>query len=188
MKTKHSLAVDAFQAFLNKCRTHGIDSETLTAAMREVMGEVEARKTFDFPPTKEVFTLPHTHIAVNDTDYHEMLQSLQTIASTTLADNGLHGLLKRVEGSEMTCFEFPVYKPALLSESEQKAVLSNPVMISALMDHHDNQQCEADSIGIGTTGNKTRFEELKKIGFNVMQEDPDIWPEEEYRKTFGLEK
>jgi hypothetical protein len=188
MKSKHEIATEGFQAFLKKCHSLGVDNESIVAAMRGVLGEIESHRTFDVAPTKEVFTLPHTHVAVNETDYQEALGLLKVIASTAVLGAEIHSMVARFEGSEITSFEFPNYStPVILTESEQKAILTNPITISALMDYHDEQQAHSDSVGAQTTGNKVRFEELKQIGFNIILQDPDIW-EKSLHKDFGLEE
>ena len=75
--------------------------------------------------------------------------------------------------------------PALLSESEQRAILRDPVAIACLIGHHDCEDAASDAFGIGDAKyHERRALELLAIGRAVIAEDPDLWTEAE-RKHFA---
>lgn len=71
-----------------------------------------------------------------------------------------------------------------LSDGEQREVLSNPTALLILMDHHDLQQDQADSVGAECVGDELRREELRQHGAKLIDADPEIWSED-VRKQFA---
>jgi hypothetical protein len=66
---------------------------------------------------------------------------------------------------------------ALLSVAEQRYILRHPDALAILMDYHDQQQDQADSMGADCHGDERRSEELKALGAAVIREDAAIWPD-----------
>lgn len=79
-------------------------------------------------------------------------------------------------GRDKTWVEQVPCSTPLLTASEQAYALSNPIVIGALMDHHEFEQGCADAIGIGSNGNLIRRASLKATGAKIIEADPDIWP------------
>jgi hypothetical protein len=71
-----------------------------------------------------------------------------------------------------------------LTDSEQREILRNPVALALLMDYHDIQQDQADSMGAECHGDELRREELRKHGAAIIVTDPEAWPED-LRKQFA---
>ncbi len=75
----------------------------------------------------------------------------------------------------------------LLSESEQKDLLQNPYAIAQIINYHELQIIQAESIGkpCEWSGNENRITELKAKAINIMSEDLDCWTDE-IKREFGL--
>lgn len=75
-----------------------------------------------------------------------------------------------------------------LSEGEQRAILADPNALLCLMNYHDAQQIQADSMFDAEDrphGNEIRRQELYEHGRSIMAQDLDIWPDD-LRKEFGF--
>lgn len=65
-----------------------------------------------------------------------------------------------------------------LSSHEQAAILRNPHALAMLMDYHDDQQSQADSMGAECYGNELRHEELRQLGAKIIEADPEAFDDE----------
>lgn len=61
----------------------------------------------------------------------------------------------------------------------------NPEALAMLMDYHDFQQDQADSMGAETTGDAIRVQQLKERGRSIMVADLDLYSDD-LRKRFGF--
>jgi hypothetical protein len=71
-----------------------------------------------------------------------------------------------------------------LSTHEQAAILSNPHALIILIEHHDLQQTQSDSMGAECWGNELRCEELRQHGAKIIAADPEAF-DDEIRRRFA---
>lgn len=66
----------------------------------------------------------------------------------------------------------------LISPSEQKAVLADPIGLMALMRYHEEQGSMAECMGEPLDGksNMLRRDALKEMGRSIIEKDLEIWP------------
>jgi hypothetical protein len=69
-----------------------------------------------------------------------------------------------------------------LTPAEQKYLLGNPDALLILMDYHDMQQDQADSMDFQCHGNDLRAEELRQIGAAIVKTDPECFSDEIRRR------
>lgn len=69
-----------------------------------------------------------------------------------------------------------------LTDYEKHYLLTNPDALLILMDMHDMQQDQADSMEAGCHGNELRHEELRQHGAKLIEADPGIWSAEIQRR------
>ena len=69
-----------------------------------------------------------------------------------------------------------------LSASEQEFLLGHPEALLILLDYHDAQQDQADSMGADCVGNFLRYTELRELGAAIVRKDPECFSEEARRR------
>lgn len=95
--------------------------------------------------------------------------------------------LARPAGEQGFSFTLVKEAPSLLSEAEQRAILSDPRGLACLMAFHDIQYTEASSCcgGLEQAWPVPRYTELKAMGAAIIAPDPECFPDDLCRE-FGI--